>query len=330
MMSTIKDVARESGLSVGTVSRVLNGRGYLSQEAKDRVQAAMHRLGYEPNALARSLSKSTSRIVAIIMPMLDNPFFSELLMALTGELSQRGYQSLLFVCDSPEGNVSLFIRECMRNRVAGIILCSGALTSADLGELAIPVVTLERGSLEKASRIKCDNRLGGRLAAEHLIARGCVRLLALSAPQGRPMPGDERLETFIETCRQAGVECIGEVLEPGLFHSQDYTASLEEVLSRHQDADGLFCTSDILALQAMGVARKLGRRIPEDLKVVGFDGTKLARTLRPSLTTVAQPTGQMARLAVESILEAARPSSVRVDMTVDVRLVEGDSTMISV
>lgn len=330
MMSTIKDVAREAGLSVGTVSRVLNGRGYLSQEAKDRVQAAMHRLGYEPNALARSLSKSSSRIVAIIMPMLDNPFFSELLMAITGELSQRGYQSLLFVCDSREGNVSGFMRECMRNRVAGIILCSGSLTSDDLGELSIPVVTLERGSLENASRIMCDNRLGGRLAAEHLIARGCRRLLALSAPQGHPMPGDERMEAFLETCRQAGVDCGGVVLEAGLFHSQDYSASIEEVLARHPDCDGLFCTSDMLAVQAMGVACQLGRRIPEDLKVVGFDGTKLARTLRPSLTTVAQPTGQMARLAVESVIEAARPSSVRVDMTVEVRLVEGDSTMASV
>ena len=115
-----------------------------------------------------------------------------------------------------------------------------------------------------------------------------------------------------------------------LSKARNKEMELEEVLSRHKDRDGLFCTSDILALQAMGVACKLARRIPEDLKVVGFDGTKLARTLRPSLTTVAQPTGQMARLAVESVIEAAKPSSVRVDMTVEVRLVEGDSTMASV
>ncbi|MBS7379544.1 MAG: LacI family DNA-binding transcriptional regulator, partial [Sphaerochaetaceae bacterium] len=124
-MATIKDISKETGLSIGTVSRVFNNRGYISQETRDKVDAAVKKLNYQPNAVARSLSKSSSRIIGLIVPHIAHPFFSDLLSAIENATRERGYSLLVFVSKGDEKAEVEMINRCRENRVCGMVLCSG-------------------------------------------------------------------------------------------------------------------------------------------------------------------------------------------------------------
>ena len=134
-MATIKDISKETGLSIGTVSRVFNNRGYISQETRDKVDAAVKKLNYQPNAVARSLSKSSSRIIGLIVPHIAHPFFSDLLSAIENATRERGYSLLVFVSKGDEKAEVEMINRCRENRVCGMVLCSGRFATQSIDKL---------------------------------------------------------------------------------------------------------------------------------------------------------------------------------------------------
>ena len=315
-MATIRDVAAEAGLSVGTVSRILNNRGYISPKAREKVESAMRKLKYQPNEIARSLSQSNSSMVGIIIPTLLNPYFPTLLKYLDDELEARGMQPLVFVSDGDDEKEVRFLDKCKKNRVSGIILCSGNFKAVRLVDYGVPVVSIERMGLDGAISVVCDNYNGGKLAAEHLISRGCRRLVMIGRASG-----------FDEMVRASGAESKIYHATREMFHAQDYRALVEKVFDENQDMDGLFCSSDIIAATAIQEAARRGLPIPSSLKIVGFDDTWYSSSLTPSLTTVRQPIKEMAMIAISSLEAALKagsfPSST---IKLDVSLVVREST----
>lgn len=314
-------------MSVVTVSRILNNRGYISAEARRKVEEAMKKLNYQPNEIARSLSKSTSTFVGIIVPMLLNPYFAALVSSLEDELESAGYMPLLFISDGDDEKELSFLSECTRNRVSGIILLSGNFKAMKLSDFQIPIISIERPNSNSTVSITCDNYEGGLLATEHLFSKGCRNIVLISGEQDVSMPADSRVEGYLDVMRKVGLEPRIYHATKNMFHSQDYYSLIEQVLDENPDMDGIFTSSDIIAAEFIQMAKKRGRRIPEDIKVCGFDDSLLASLSCPRLTSVRQPVAEMAKLAVSSFMNCLKNKDFpSVSVSVKVSLVEREST----
>ena len=325
-MATLKDVSKETGLSIGTISRVLNNRGYISQETKDKVTDAMAKLNYQPNELARSLSKQSSSIIALIVPSIANPYFAVLARFIEEAAARAGYQILLMNSGDKGEREPELLSICQKHRVSGIILCSGRFSTIPLKKLNIPVVTIERAQEEAMASIECDNAQGGKLAGEHLINQGCKHLLLISSVQGHAMPADKRSKGFISACEERKVEYHDISYSQVIFENMDYVDFLTNLLETFPLTDGIFCSNDIAASQALQVCAKLKKRVPEEIKVIGFDDIPFARMTVPPLTTIHQPIKEMAQYAIMSLLNSNSIEDQTTTVTMSVSLVKRSST----
>ena len=304
-MATLKDVARESGLTVGTVSRVLNNRGYISDKAREKVDAAMKKLNYRPNEVARSLSKSSTNTIGVIVPHIRHPYFTEMISNLENQAYKKGYKILLCNSRSIQEKEREYIEICTSNKVAGIILCSGTVPVEVFDEIGISVVTIERFLDNGTAAVECDNRQGGALAAERLIACGCRDLLHVGNIGGQFMPADMRTEGFREVCERENVPFVELLTEEIQYNSMKYGELIEDALQKYPETDGLFANSDVIAAQTLQTCRKLQIAVPERLKVIGFDDVFLATLTTPQLTTVHQPIKEMAEIAINLLHDSA-------------------------
>ncbi len=304
-MATLKDVARESGLTVGTVSRVLNNRGYISDKAREKVDAAMKKLNYRPNEVARSLSKSSTNTIGVIVPHIRHPYFTEMISNLENQAYKKGYKILLCNSRSIQEKEREYIEICTSNKVAGIILCSGTVPVEVFDEIGIPVVTIERFLDNGTAAVECDNRQGGALAAERLIACGCRHLLHVGNIGGQFMPADMRTEGFRKVCERENVPFVELLTEEIQYNSMKYGELIEDALQKYPETDGLFANSDVIAAQTLQTCRKLQIAVPERLKVIGFDDVFLATLTTPQLTTVHQPIKEMAEIAINLLHDSA-------------------------
>ena len=305
-MATLKDVARETGLTVSTVSRVLNNRGYISKEAREKVYEAMKKLNYQPNEVARSLSKQTTNTIGVILPHIDHPYFSRLLSSLETAAYLNEYKLMVFNSNERDDKEVKYLEMCRGIRVAGIILCSGTVDVHRFEDLGVPLVTIERFLESGTAAIECDNRQGGRMVAKHLAEKGCRKVVYLSGENAEPMPADDRALGFAEVCRQEGLDCL----------------DLEE----HPEIDGIFASSDVIAAQVIQICRKKGINIPDQIKLVGFDDSLISMLTSPAITTIRQPIPEMASLAVQTILRASNKEMVPSRTILPVSLVERETT----
>ncbi len=325
-MATLKDVSAATGLSIGTISRVLNNRGYISQETKDKVKEAMEKLNYQPNEMARSLSKQESSIIALIVPAINNPYFSNLSRYIEEAAANAGYQVLLMNSGDNGENEPKLLSICQKHRVSGIILCSGRISTTPLKQLNIPVITIERYQEEALASIECDNDLGGKLAAEHLIDTGCKNILLISSVQGHEMPADKRAKGFSKVCQERKVQCHEVPYSQVIYESMDYTNFIENLLDTFPHTDGIFCSNDLAAAQVLQVCAKKGKRVPEDVSVIGFDDIPFAKMTTPALTTIHQPIKEMAQYAVMSLLNSKNIMTQATTVTMKVNLIKRNST----
>lgn len=325
-MATLKDVARETGLTVTTVSRVLNNRGYISEETRQKVYDAMKKLNYRPNEVARSLTKKSTNTIGVIVPHIRHPYFSELISNLENEASKRGYKIIL--CNSQEkvNKEREYLEMCSRNRVAGIVLCSASVAVEEFDGSNIPLITIERYIENGTAEIECDNRQGGKLAAEHLIECGCRNLLHISGVFETAMPADERANGFIEVCEKAGVVHTEIATNSYQYNNLEYHDLLEEAILTNRDIDGIFASSDLIAAQILQVCAKLGIKVPEDIKLVGFDDVNISSVTTPRITTIHQPIKEIAELTMDLLISAEEGKTVAKRSLLPVCLVKREST----
>ena len=296
-MATIKDIVARAGVTATTVSRVINNRGYISEETRKKVTQAMQEMNYQPNELARSLSAFNA--IGVIVP--PSHRFSR------GQLhSRRGGKagiSQILLCnskDQPEKETE-YLDMFISNRVTGVVMASRDVQIEKFRDLKIPIVNFEREENTEAITIQCDNEQGGALAASHLADCGCRHLLHFGGIVGRDMPADRRADGFLRVCRERGIE--GEVLlsDRLSYGSMHYESYIEKGLLEHPETDGIFASSDLIAAQVLQRLYAMGKRVPEDIKVVGFDDTVIAGITTPSITTIHQPIEEMSELSIAYI-----------------------------
>ena len=326
-MANLKDVAREAGLSVGTVSRVLNNRGYISEETRKSVQAAMARLHYQPNAMARSLSKQRSTMIGLIVPNIAHPYFAKLISCLEKTARVEGYETLIFASHGKVTREEEYVRICSSNRVAGLILCTGSIRTAKLKNLGFPVVTFERFINDADAGVECDNYEGGALAAEELIRAGCRNLVSISGAADVSMPADQRREGFLEVCgRHEKVRAQTYFCSPERIQDMKYLPEIRSFLDLSPDADGIFTDSDVIALQVICALRERGLDVPKDVKVIGYDDVLLSDIMSPELTTIHQPVQEMADACIDIIKKASEGEGYPARTIFHVSLIRRETT----
>lgn len=325
-MATIKDLAKEADLAVGTVSRVLNNRGYISARTRDKVYAAMKRIGYSPNSFAQGLSKRKMDCIAVIVPHIVHPYFAAIISMLEKEASRKGYKVILFNSSGDAAKESDELLRYQSSLISGALLFSADISAEALMDLHIPLVLVERAPVGSAVSVQCDNVMGGRLAAEHLIRKGCRDLITMSTLNTADMPGDDRDHEFMRICQENGASVRRYSADTAQYLSLDYHDMISRALDENPDCDGIFATSDVIAAQVIQECMKRNKRIPEDIKLVGFDDVELARLTCPALTTVHQPIQEIAEAAIDAIEKLNEGSRVPDRIVLPVSLKEREST----
>ncbi len=296
-MATIKDVARKAGVTVTTVSRVMNNRGYLSQETREKVRNAMEELHYKPNAIARSLFAKRSGIIGLILPSLRHPFFAELAGFI--EHFAHIYSYKLLICDSNLDAVreKEFVDLLKSNQVDALIMGSHTLDVKEFAGLHYPIVTFDR-IIEGLPYVYSDNYQGGIFAAQALLHAGCHHVAHICGNLQLDLLSNDRTKAFLQVMNDHGINPIVVQTETNVFDYAHYEEMIYPLLKMHADLDGIFATSDLLAAYVVRACYEMNIRVPQDIKVIGYDDVYLSELLVPQLTTIHQPVREMAEMAV--------------------------------
>ncbi|MFB5673683.1 LacI family DNA-binding transcriptional regulator [Paenibacillus terreus] len=325
-MATIHDVAIKAGVSVTTVSRVMNNRGYISEATRKKVFDAMAELNYQPNEIARSLLRKQSNIIGLIIPNVAHPFFSEL----ANQVEYYAYQHdcKVLLCNSHMDPVKekVYIDMLKRNRVDGIIMGSHTLEVDEYRHLNSPIVTFDRQIDPDIPYISSDNYRGGELATELLIRKGCRKIAHICGNLELNMLSNKRTDAFLDTVNRHGVQHVIVETDLNVFAQKDYERIIRQLVHEHPDVDGVFATSDIIAAVAMKEFMRAGKRVPEDVRIAGFDDVSVASWVTPELTSVRQPIAEIGRLAVELIRKQAEGEAVEPVNLLPVELIERATT----
>ncbi|MEV6880395.1 LacI family DNA-binding transcriptional regulator [Streptomyces sp. NPDC051135] len=307
---TLEDVAREAGVSRATVSRVVNGVRNVDPAIQDLVRRAIERTGYAPNQAARQLVTRRTTTVALVVSgagdasdaeqnafatrVFADPFFGRVVGGVVGHLRPRGMHPVLMFAETPEARqeVVAYLRQGGADGALVVSTHPDDPLPALLAGAGLPAVLFARpGRPVPLSYVDLAHRDGGRLAAEHLLERGCHRIATVTGPLALAA-GQERLAGFRDTLARHGHPYVP-VAEGG-FTVDSGMAAMTSLLAEHPDVDGVFTANDLMAQGAVQVLRDHGRRVPQDVAVVGFDDSSVAVTCRPRLTTVRQPVEEMA------------------------------------
>lgn len=324
-MASIREVAKRAGVSPATVSRVINGTARVDEEKRERVEKAIEETGFRPNELARALYRKSSKIIGVIVPDIENPFFSELAKAIEKEAYEQEYRILLCNSDDQKEKELANLQMLAQLQADGVILMTNTGEKSQSYEaVSMPIVFVDRrlDEMGQTSVIEVDHYAGGKLAAEHLIACGCRKITCIRGPQ-ELSSGKKRYEGYREVCRQYSMK---ERFVDSTYKYEDGAKAAEEVLRRYPDTDGIIACNDMTAVSVYKVLQKRGYRVPDDIQIIGFDGVKFGRFLTPELTTVAQPIKEMGKCAVQMILGTVKELPRDREMKFPVMLIKGETT----
>lgn len=296
-MAGIKDVARHAGVGVGTVSRMLNNSGYVAEETRKKIEIAMRELNYTPNELARQLYRKRTGIIAVLVPNIANPFFSQFVNYAEAELYAAGFKMML--CNTQnESNAELeYLDMLNRHIVDGVITGVHSLNVEEYRKIQKPIVALDRYIGEHIPVVAVDHREGGRLAAEALVRNGCRSVLHFRGAVAVESPYHERHFEFERVMARNHVRTIPYELEWNRLDFRYYQEIVRDVFAREISFDGVFGVDEI-AIECMNEAIRRHRKVPGDVKFVAYDGTFITELVEPSMTAVVQP---VAALAKESV-----------------------------
>jgi DNA-binding LacI/PurR family transcriptional regulator len=305
--ATIKDVARVAGVSTQTVSRVLNNRSDVSRETRSRVQQVITSMGYSPNVFARNLSRGRSNTLGVIGYGLVYYGTSSVLTGIENKANELGFSLTLSLIDRVEpSRVEQILYDLLSRRVEGIIwTVPGDINTLDwlaekISKVQTPLVYVNKGSNGSDHVTAVNNRLGGRLATEHLLQQGYQRIGIITGPKNW-WESQERMLGWREKVKENGYSDIDDLIVEGDWNSPTGDAGLHMLLDRNPEIDAVFVSNDQMALGALQAVRRLGLSTPEDLGVVGFDDIPEAAYFYPPLTTVRQDTRNLGAMAVERI-----------------------------
>ena len=312
---TIAQVAREAGVSMQTVSRVINNRQEITSVTRQRVQEVIEKLGYHPNVLARSLSQRRSHTLGVAAAGIEYYGPSRTLIGIDQAANRLGFSIVLSLIHEPEdGNVERVFHSLISRQVEGIIWQvpeigdNRAWLHKEVQRHAIPVIFTDTHPDKKLNTIAIDNHLGGRLATEHLLSRGYRSIGLICGPQ-RWRSALERRRGWEDALKAAHVAIDEQRIAEGDWTPGSGERAFQKLMGTFPEMDAVVVSNDQMALGVYQAAWRMGKRIPEDLAVVGFDDIPEAAFFSPQLTTVRQDLFELGSKAVEAlakILEAGR------------------------
>ena len=298
--TTIYSVAQLAGVSIATVSRVLQGSRATSPQTRARVLRAVKELDYVPLQAARTLAVHRHEAHGIIVPDLIGPYYSELLMGYESAAAELG-QSVVIVVAHPSEEASRAAQ--LSSRVDGIVVANSAISDDAARSLAqrTSVVLLGRPTVAGCDAVSAENFKSARALTEHLIAHGRRRLSFVGDPDGSP-DVKERYLGFLEAMSNSDVSSVGPIVKVG-FRERSGADVAAQVIGHPAPPDALVCANDELALSTMKALQHSGIRIPDDIAIVGWDDVMTARYVSPGLTTVRQPLYELGRAAATRLHE---------------------------
>ncbi len=308
-MATIRDVARRAGVSVATVSHVINDTHYVSPELYQRVMAAVKELNYRPNRLARALSRKAIPLLALVVPDIGNPYWSCVARAVQDVTDQYGYSVIVCSTDGLLQREVRFLRS-LSGWVSGLILHPYHVTYEHVNPLMgddVSVVILgdymsEEEQTSNWDHVHGDNERGAQAAVEHLLGLGHRRIAFIQGPPGTPS-SMRRLAGFRRALGSAGLPVDESLLISGDYTREAGREGIMALLAREAPPTAVFCANDLIALGAMETAQQAGWRVPQDISIIGFDDIDEAGRAVPPLTTICQPPRRLGTLAAETLIE---------------------------
>jgi len=313
-MVTLKDVARQAGVSVATASRALGGYGYVSPETRSKVLRAARLLDYHPNALARSMVKKRTHTLGVVVSDNANPFFAAVVRGIEDVVHRHGYAVILCNADEDPEKEEMYLRILREKRVDGLLLAPSGEAGRFLRAWAregLPLVLIDR-KIEgiAADAVIVDNRSGAKEAVAHLIGLGHRRIGTICGPQ-QVYTGFERLQGYLEALREARIPVEKDLIREGNFKQDSGYRLAREFLEMDDPPTALFVANNLMTIGALLALREAGVRIPQDMAVVGFDDMEWASILTPPLTAVAQPAyalgANAAQLLIQRLLRGPSP-----------------------
>ncbi|HEV2764541.1 MAG TPA: LacI family DNA-binding transcriptional regulator [Pyrinomonadaceae bacterium] len=328
-MSSMRDVAREAGVSTATVSHVINNTRYVSDEVRARVLGAIERCDYYPNAHARSLASGRSQTLGLLVSDISNPFFPELVKSIESAAFERGYDLVLSNTNYEPERTSHYVRRFIERKAAGVLVMTSELDASLLSELArreVSVVFLDLGEPgAHMNNLRVDYQTGIEEAVRHLASLGHADITFVSGPE-HLRSAERRLEAFrnalgLHLPRARGPVCRSD------FRLEGGRAAAREMLRSGEPPTAVLAANDLMALGAMAEFHAAGLDIPDDISVVGFDDIAFAELAEPQLTTVCLPRVELGRRAVEALMMTVEhPDTRGVEFNIPTHLVVRGST----
>ncbi len=311
MRATLKDVAKLAGVSTKTVSNVINGYAYLRPETRAKVEDAIGQLHYRPNVTARNLRRGTSSLIALALPEIRNPYFSELAQHVVEE-AQRHTLTVLIDCTEGVAEREQLVADGFHERIIdGLILLPQTLRVEDLRRSAddVPLVLLGERFANHADCIAIDSRAAARAATGHLISLGRRRIGVIggASPTGNTIQR-LRMAGYREELESAGLEADPRLhAVPAEYTMAEGALAMQRLLEHGAGPDAVFCHNDLLALGAIRTLRTRGLRVPQDVAVIGVDDIEAGRYASPTLSTISPDKSYIARTAVRMLVERFQP-----------------------
>ena len=307
MKKTIKDIAKEAGVSIATVSFVVNGKDqHISEATRQRVKDVMKKYNYIPNAMAGSLVTRRTGIIGLILPDIMNPFFPGIARGAEDRANEEGYSIIFCNTDDKIEVEEKYIESLTSKMVDGIIIAHSS-NSDQMGEILertqIPVILIDRDFDSKniLGKVLVNNKDGARQAVCHMVEKGYKKIAYLSGSL-KTQTAMDRLEGYKEALREKNLPVVEVLIKYGEYRVEWGRKGIEELLTEKQDFDAVFCGNDLIAIGAMKELLKHGYRVPEDKGVMGFDDIYMSQMVEPELTTVKQPNYEMGYQAVDLLI----------------------------
>lgn len=301
-MATIKDVAKLAGVGIATVSRMINGTGYVSEDSRKRIESAIRELNFIPNERARNLSRKKTGIIGVIIPDFQTLFYAAFIRQVEIELYQYGYKTMICNTVKISDREKEYIDMLERNIVDGIITCALSVEDTVYQQANKPIVSMDHDLGERIPLIHSDHKKGGRLLAEYLVGKGCRKVIQMGGLFNVNTPSNDRYTEFEKVMNNYHIPVRTLEMEWNRMDYSYYAELLKDHVDEIKEADGIFA-SDMGAIALYHFVSDLGIKVPEQMKIVGYDGIDFTRLVTPTVTTVCQDIPLLAKKCVDTIIK---------------------------
>jgi len=305
-MANIRQIAKQAGVSVATVSRVLNHPETVSGKTKDRIIEVMEEMNYTPNGIARSLALNKTSTIALLIPNIMNPLYPQMAKGIEEVVYQKGYNILLCNTEDDDEKERSYVDMLLEKRVDGFILISSSLDIKDIEKIKkqnIPFVLIgSNAEIEDENLVFTDYLMGAYQATQHLIEIGYRRIAHISGPMKR-LESIHKLEGYHKALKEINIDIIKNYIVEGNNEVEGGYLAAKRLLQLEEPPKAIFAANDLMAIGAMEAIKCAGFKIPNDVAVVGFDDLNMASLVEPKLTTVSQPAYKMGLIAARLLLD---------------------------